>query len=175
MAEAKSQNEDLNIKSLEELHFNIIDKYFKENSFVEHHINSVNNFYENDIHNIFNDLNPITFNAELNKKTGEFQHNIEIYFGKKDLTGIYYGKPIIYENDKTKILYPNEARLRNMTYSISIHVDIEVIFTSYDMVNSKLDLMFFGENLIKENRIIPPIKNLKEVNCSADQSCIAIF
>ena len=30
MAEIKSQNEDLNIKSLEELHFNIIDKYFKK-------------------------------------------------------------------------------------------------------------------------------------------------
>ena len=127
MAEIKSQNEDLNIKSLEELHFNIIDKYFKENSFVEHHINSVNNFYENDIKNVLNDLNPITFNAELNKPTGEFQHNIEIYFGKRDLTGIYYGKPIIYENGKTKTLYPNEARLRNMTYSIGIHLDIEVV------------------------------------------------
>ena len=152
MAEIKSQNEDLNIKSLEELHFNIIDKYFKENSFVEHHINSVNNFYENDIKNVLNDLNPITFNAELNKQTGEFQHNIEIYFGKRDLTGIYYGKPIIYENGKTKTLYPNEARLRNMTYSIGIHVDIEVIFTSYDMVNSKLDLSEEGKHV--ESKVI---------------------
>ena len=148
MAELKSQNDELNIKSLEELHFNIIDKYFKENSFVEHHINSVNNFYENDISKILNDLNPIVFNTELNK-SGDAQHNIEIYFGKKDLTGIYYGKPIIYENGKTKILYPNEARLRNMTYAISIHVDIEVIFTSYDMVNSKLDLIN-GKNVHSE-------------------------
>ena len=152
MAEIKSQNEDLNIKSLEELHFNIIDKYFKENSFVEHHINSVNNFYESDIKNVLNDLNPIIFNAELNKPTGEFQHNIEIYFGKKDLTGIYYGKPIIYENGKTKTLYPNEARLRNMTYSIGIHVDIEVVFTSYNMVNSKLDLSEEGKHV--ETKII---------------------
>ena len=147
MAEIKSQNEELNIKSLEELHFNIIDKYFKENSFVEHHINSVNNFYENDIKNIFNDLNPITFNAELNKPTGEFQHNIEIYFGRKDLTGIYYGKPIIYENGQTKTLYPNEARLRNMTYSIGIHVDIEVIFTSYELENSRLVLNEEGKHV----------------------------
>ena len=152
MAEINRQNEETSKISLEELHFNIIDKYFKENSFVEHHINSVNNFYENDIKNIFNDLNPITFNAELNKPTGEFQHNIEIYFGKKDLTGIYYGKPIIYENGKTKILYPNEARLRNMTYSIGIHVDIEIIFTSHTMVNAKLDLSEEGTHI--NSRII---------------------
>ena len=127
-------------KSLEEIHFNIIDKYFKENSFVEHHLDSVNKFYENDIKKVFGDLNPIQFSAENNKKSDAYQHNIEIYFGGKDLKKIYYGKPIIYENEKSRILYPNEARLRNMNYSISIHVDIEVYFRSYNVKNDSLDL-----------------------------------
>ena len=141
-------NEEIN---LEELHFNIIDKFFKETSFVEHHIKSVDYFYENDIPNILKDLNPIKFSADMNKKSEEYEKNIEIYFGGLETDKIYYGRPIIYENNKSKILYPNEARLRNITYSISIHVDIDVKFIYYNkMDNGLLDL----SNPINELRTI---------------------
>ena len=98
-------------------------------------------FYENDIPNILKDLNPIKFSADMNKKSEEYEKNIEIYFGGLETDKIYYGRPIIYENNKSKILYPNEARLRNITYSISIHVDIDVKFIYYNkMDNGMLDL-----------------------------------
>ena len=134
--------------SLEEVHFNLIDKFFKESSFVDHHIDSVNQFYKEDIPKIFNDLNPIRFSAEYNKSSSRYQHNIELYFGGVNVDKIYYGKPILYEQDKTKILYPNEARLRNLTYAISIHVDIDVKIVSYNLdTNGNLNL----ENLDIDN------------------------
>lgn len=128
-----------NVVNLEELHFNVIDKYFKENSFVEHHIRSVNHFYEHDIKQVLGDMNPISFNPDVDEKSDTHSHNIDIYFGGKKMDKVYYGKPVLYENDQTKILYPNEARLRNITYAISIHVDIEVYFESYEIKNGKID------------------------------------
>ena len=53
-----------------------------------------------------------------------------MYVGGKNGDRIKFGKPIFYEKDGTKkYMYPNEARLRNMTYSFSLHVDIIIDFT----------------------------------------------
>ena len=46
---------------------------------------------------------------------------------------IYYGKPIIYDADnegmeREHYMYPNEARLRNMTYGFTIHYDVDIKF-----------------------------------------------
>jgi len=48
--------------------------------------------------------------------------------GGKDANRIYYGKPMIYDDTNSHYMYPNEARLRNMTYGMTIHYDIEIDF-----------------------------------------------
>jgi DNA-directed RNA polymerase beta subunit len=53
---------------IDELHFKIIDKYFKENSLVEHQISSCNQFYDNSIKKIFHDLNPLTYYSEFSEE-----------------------------------------------------------------------------------------------------------
>jgi DNA-directed RNA polymerase II subunit RPB2 len=49
-----------------------------------------------------------------------------MYFGGKEGNKIYFGKPVIYDNENSHYMFPNEARLRNMTYSIPIYCDLEI-------------------------------------------------
>ena len=35
---------------------------------------------------------------------------------------------MIYDEGRSHFMYPNEARLRNMTYGITIHYDVDVEF-----------------------------------------------
>ena len=61
-------------------------------------------------------------------KTQEFRYRANIYMGGKDGNKLYFGKPIIYDDNRAHFMYPNEARLRNMTYGVTIHYDVDVEF-----------------------------------------------
>ena len=108
----------------------IIDKYFNDNpsGLVSHQLDSYNQFYNTGIKQIFRDKNPIRIMKEQNKKTLEFKFRCNLYLGGKEGNRLYYGKPIIFDENREHYMYPNEARLRNMTYAITIHYDIEVEF-----------------------------------------------
>jgi DNA-directed RNA polymerase II subunit RPB2 len=133
----KSQSKKSKIDINEDISWKLLDKYFTQdpNYLVRHHLDSYNNFFENGIFNIFKENNPIKFieredDTSQDKKVSE----INIYLGGKEGKLLYFGKPIIYDSssDKNKhYMYPNDARLRNMSYSITIHYDIEIEFTYY--------------------------------------------
>jgi len=108
----------------------IIDSQFEENPqhLVLHHIESYNDFFRKDIYDIFRDQNPLKIVSTYDEKLGDYKHKCNLYFGGKSGNKIYYGKPIIYDKDNTHYMYPNEARLRNMTYAMTIHYDVEVEF-----------------------------------------------
>ena len=108
----------------------IIDKFFKDNPkiLVRHHLDSYNDFFKSGLKRIFKEKNPIVLQKEQNKETMEFKLRTELYLGGKDGDKIYYGKPVIYDDNREHYMYPNEARLRNMTYGMSIHYDVEVNF-----------------------------------------------
>ena len=107
-----------------------IDKYFDDNpnAFVQHHLNSYNDFFKNGIKNVLRETNPIQIMKLQDPKTNKFNLRCNIFLGGKTGDKIYYGKPIIYDDLKEHFMYPNEARLRNMTYAITIHYDVEVDF-----------------------------------------------
>ena len=124
--------------------WNIIEKYFEDNPriLVNHHLNSFNDFYRTGLKNIFKERNPIMFKKEYNPDKKDFRYKCNLYLGGKEGNKIYYGKPVIYDDDREHFMFPNEARLRNMTYGISIHFDLEV---DYEIENEDGEIIKTSE------------------------------
>ena len=100
-----------------------VHKFLAEPGFlVKHHIDSYNEFIEN-IPVILNRQNPL---RNLKKKTdaGDFEYECKIWVGGKEAKNYIIGKPVFYENGIQKPMYPNDARLRNLTYAFSLHVEL---------------------------------------------------
>ena len=109
----------------------IISMYFRDNptALIDHHLVSYNDFFDKGIKQVLKEKNPIRFIKDQHEKSKDFQHQAYLYIGGKNADKLYYGKPVIYDdNDEEHIMYPNEARLRNMTYAFTLHVDVEVEF-----------------------------------------------
>ena len=117
----------------ENISWKLIDKYFKDNPncLVLHHLESVNDFFRNGIRRIFFENNPIRFiEREEDSEKGK-RNECMLYLGGKEGNRIYYGKPVIYDDNNAHYMFPNDARLRNMTYGITIHYDVDVDFKYY--------------------------------------------
>ncbi len=117
--------------------WDIIDCYFKENPqcLVRHHVDSYNDFYREDIFRIFNEMNPIKIVSKFDETTKQYQLQCNLYLGGKSGKRVYFSKPVIYDNDEPHYMFPNEARLRNMTYAMTIHYDVEVEILNTDPVS----------------------------------------
>jgi len=89
----------------------LVEKYLKQHSLVESNILSFNDFLGNKMQQIVNEIN-----ASLNNE------DIEIKIGK-----VRIGEPNVVEADgSSSVLAPMVAKLRNLTYSASVYVDLSV-------------------------------------------------
>jgi len=115
------------------LSWKVLDTYFKSNPnyLVNHQLDSYNQFMKIGLKKIFSENNPLKF-IENRSDAIENPNIILLYIGGKNADKIYYGKPIIYDENNAHFMYPNEARLRNMTYGLTIHYDVEVEMMIYD-------------------------------------------
>lgn len=149
----------------EEFAWTVIDRFFADNPdiLVKHHLDSFDDLIENGIPRIFKQNNPIRIiqnrevaSGAISAAAGGRSSSPEIletavYMGGKEGNRIYYGKPIIYDNKYAHYMYPNEARIRNMTYGMSIHYDVDVEFTITHPDGTKtvldpftIEKMYFG-------------------------------
>jgi len=95
---------------------------------VRHQIESYNDFIQNKLHDIIMQYNPLTIFHDYNPELNSYNNEIYVYLNNPVLT-----KPTIHENDgSTKPMFPNEARLRNFTYSSPLFVDIKIRFVCRD-------------------------------------------
>lgn len=127
-----SNSEDNSNSLLENVGWHVIDTYFKDNPncLVQHQLDSYNDFMQQGLKSVFKEKNPIILLKNQDSETKEYRNQCRLYLGGKNGDKIYYGKPTIYDNnERSHFMFPNEARLRNMTYGISIHYDVEVEYT----------------------------------------------
>jgi DNA-directed RNA polymerase II subunit RPB2 len=112
----------------------IIDRYFTDNPniLIKHHLDSFNQFYDKTIKNIFKEKNPVQILKEFNEVTGEYGRQVKMYFAGRNGDKIHYGKPIIFDENRQHYMFPNEARIRNMTYGITLHIDIDLEYRITD-------------------------------------------
>jgi DNA-directed RNA polymerase II subunit RPB2 len=139
----------------------IIDSYFKENpqALVTHHIESYNDFFKTGIYQIFKEKNPIQISSNYIENIEDYQYTAKLFMGGKDGSRIYFGKPVIYDEDRPHYMYPNEARLRNMTYAMTIHYDIDVEYTKILEEGELPDMV--GGAPFEDDRENPKFSNYK--------------
>jgi DNA-directed RNA polymerase II subunit RPB2 len=116
-----------------ELSRKLIDRYFRTNAYpyTRHHIDSYGQFVQQDMTSIIRSQNPVLILKELNERTGEYKYRVEIFIGGENGNAIEIGTPTIslQDTNEVRILYPNEARLRNLTYCSTVYADITVKIT----------------------------------------------
>ena len=62
------------------------------------------------------------------EKIKDYKHKCIMHFGGKNADKIYFGKPVIYDNERSSLhcFLHHEARIRDMTYGMTIHYDIDI-------------------------------------------------
>ncbi len=105
----------------------LINSYFKHShleQLVRHQIESYNDFIERQIPDTINMFNPVTITSEHDYDKASDKYRLEILISFENF-GIY--RPQIHENNgATKLMFPQEARLRNFTYASNMTVTMNI-------------------------------------------------
>ena len=133
-----NNNNEFNIeenKYIEEP-WTIIESYFKDqhlDRLVRHQLESYNNFVGYQIIKTIEMFNPVHIKSEndYDEKTGKYSLEMYITF-----SNFHIYRPQIHENNGAiKLMFPQEARLRNFTYASAMTVDINIKYVIRDGEN----------------------------------------
>jgi len=138
--EPNAQNAHLGERA-KQLAIDLIHTHFttQMNPLTRHHIDSYDQFIESDLPAIIQSSNPLINLKERIGTTNKYKYKTEIYVGGKDGKALYIGTPaLVLENGETiRALFPNEARLRNLTYALQVDADVLVNVTIQENENSE--------------------------------------
>ena len=104
----------------------ILDLYFKNHKypFTSHHLDSFREFIKTYIPQTIKSYNPITMIKY--DDFGNIIMQVDVYIGGKNGDDFYIDRPIIFENENAKLITPNEARLRNLTYESHLYANVVI-------------------------------------------------
>tara|TARA_X000000368_G_scaffold388346_1_gene349781 strand:- start:923 stop:4483 length:3561 start_codon:yes stop_codon:yes gene_type:complete len=120
-----------------------IESYFKNQhlkQLIRHQLESYNYFVNTQIENTIEMFNPVHICSDHDYIKEYNLHRLEIHISFENFN---IHRPQVYENNgATKIMFPQEARLRNFTYSGSMTVDLNIKYTIRNGENYKNTLNY---------------------------------
>ena len=130
MSSEKSNNNeqfDLENDQYIETPWNIIESYFKGQHLerlVRHQLESYNNFVGYQISKTIEMFNPVHIVSEQDYDPNNKKYSLETFI---TFENFHIYRPQIHENNGAiKLMFPQEARLRNFTYASSMTVDVNI-------------------------------------------------
>ena len=113
--------------SEKEIPWVIINSYFKNQylkQLVRHQVESYNDFISRQIPHTIEMFNPVCIRTEQDYNKEFDKYALEIYITFENFS---LHRPQIHENNgATKLMFPQEARLRNFTYASNMTIDLNI-------------------------------------------------
>ena len=112
--------------------WDILDLYFKDHKypFTGHHLDSYRDFIKSQIPYIIKSYNPITM-----IKYDDYDNitmKVDVYVGGEDGNEIYVDRPTTFEDGTPKLITPNDARMKNLTYESHLFAKVYIKITVPD-------------------------------------------
>lgn len=163
-----------------ELAFDVVEKYFEGqhlSQLVRHQVESMDDFYSHQAAKTIDMFNPVSITSEqdLDKDTGKYKLEVSINF-----ENFHMSRAQIHENNgATKLMFPQEARLRNFTYSSAMTVDIHIKYKvsqgpnleNIHTLHKILPKIHIGKLPIMLNSNICILKQYKHVDVDVTGEC----
>jgi hypothetical protein len=123
----------------------LLQTYFEtfDYPFTRHHIDSYDQFLQEDLISIIRSQNPVIILKDLiDDRTSLYRYRVEIYIGGESGNEIEIGTPTLFHQlqQEVRVLFPNEARLRNLTYASTVYANITVKIQYVKAVREVVDL-----------------------------------
>ncbi|VDM70328.1 unnamed protein product, partial [Strongylus vulgaris] len=140
----EEDDEEISSEQWQEACWVVISAYFDEKGLVRQQLDSFDEFIQMNVQRIVEDSPPVELQAEVQHFSGDIENPTK--FSLK-FDQIYLSKPTHWEKDGAPTpMMPNEARLRNLTYSSPLYVDItKQIQRDDDVTERKYEKVFVGK------------------------------
>jgi len=144
MSSINNETFDIENDQYIETPWNIIESYFRGKHlerFVRHQIESYNNFVGYQIIKTIEMFNPVHIASEQDLDPVSKKYSLEIFI---TFENFHIYRPQIHENNGSiKLMFPQEARLRNFTYASSTTIDINIKYVVRNGTNLENTQTFY--------------------------------